>query len=73
MLRFGLPQTGVCLVAPAASVTTTINANATPTFGIFVTASGSVPFSPAVNRVFVQFADASGAVRGSTSVAVRTQ
>jgi hypothetical protein len=52
--------------------TTTINANATPTFGIFVTGGGSVPFSTAVNRVFVRFADSTGAVRGSTSVAVRT-
>jgi subtilase family serine protease len=67
------PQTGVCLATAAASASATINANATPTFGIFVTGSGSVSFSPAVNRVFVQFADPTGAVRGETSVAVRTQ
>jgi hypothetical protein len=46
---------------------------ATPTFGIFATASGAVPFLPATNRIFVQFSDATGVVRGSTSVAVETQ
>jgi streptogramin lyase len=68
------PQTGQCLVLPPTpSVTTTINADATPTFSIFATASGSVPFLPAANRIFVQFSDAGGVVRGSTSVAVVTQ
>jgi hypothetical protein len=65
------PQTGQCLVLPPTpSVTTTINADATPTFSIFATASGSVPFLPAVNRIFVQFSDSGSVVRGSTSVAV---
>ena len=50
-----------------------VNANATPTFGIFATATGSVPFDPANNRIFVQFGDEGGVVRGSTSVAVETQ
>jgi hypothetical protein len=67
------PSTGVCLATPAASVTTTINANDTPTFAIFVQGSAAVPFQPAANRVFVQFQDAGGAIRGSASVAVRTQ
>ena len=53
-------------------VTTTSNANATPTFGVFVTAIGDVPFDPANNRVFVRFAEA-GVARGATSVAVWTQ
>jgi streptogramin lyase len=66
-------QTGACLASPAASVATTINANATATFGIFVTGSGTVPFNPANNRVFVQFADSTATIRGETSVAVRTQ
>jgi hypothetical protein len=51
----------------------TINAGATPTFAIFATASGQVPFDPANNRIFVIFSDAGGTVRGSTSVAVETQ
>jgi hypothetical protein len=67
------PTTGQCISAIGPSVTTQINANATPTFGIFVTGTGNVPFAPAVNRVFVRFRDNAGAARGSTSVAVRTQ
>jgi hypothetical protein len=67
------PTSGNCLAAPAASVATTINASQTPTFGIFVAGSGTVPFDPANSRVFVQFADSGGTVRGETSVAVRTQ
>ena len=67
------PGTGGCLAAPAASVTTTIGANATPTFSIFVSGDGSfVPFDPANNRVTVRFRDGGGVTRGSTSVAVQT-
>jgi hypothetical protein len=67
------PQTGVCLQTPGPTASTTIAANATPTFGIFVSASGTVPFDPANSRIFVQFTDSTGAVRGETSVAVETQ
>jgi YVTN family beta-propeller protein len=67
------PMSGACLAAPAPSVTTDIQPNATPTFGIFVTGSASVANSPGVNRVFVTFTDAGGTLRGETSVAVRTQ
>jgi hypothetical protein len=68
-----VPATGACMSPPAASVTTDIQPNATPTFGIFVSGTGSVPFDPSNNRVFVQFTDSGGVVRGATSVAVRTQ
>jgi hypothetical protein len=67
------PASGACLAAPSASVTTTIATNATPTFGIFVTGGGTVPFAPATNRITVQFTDSTGAIRGATSVAVETQ
>jgi subtilisin family serine protease len=67
------PGTGACLAPPSPTVTTTINAGATPTFGIFVTGAGTIPFAPAINRVFVRFKDAATVTRGSTSVAVRTQ
>jgi hypothetical protein len=67
------PTTGVCLQTPMPTVTTTIATNATPTFGIFVSASGTVPFDPANNRIFVTFTDSTNAVRGETSVAVETQ
>ena len=67
------PATGQCISAIGPSVTTQINANATPTFGIFVQGNGNVPFDPAANRIFVRFKDGGGVTRGSTSVAVRTQ
>jgi hypothetical protein len=67
------PATGQCISSIGPSVTTQINANATPTFGIFVQGNGDVPFDPAMNRIFVRFKDSSNVTRGSTSVAVKTQ
>jgi hypothetical protein len=67
------PPTGQCISTIGPTVMTTINSNATPTFGIFVQGTGNVPFDPAANRVFVRFKDSGGITRGSTSVAVRTQ
>jgi hypothetical protein len=67
------PATGACLQTPSATVSTTINSNATPTFGIFVLASGTVPFDPTNNRIFVTFTDSTNTIRGETSVAVETQ
>lgn len=67
------PFTGQCTSPPASSVSTAIAPNATPTFGIFATANGAIAFDPANHRIFVRFRDGSGAVRGATSVAVRTE
>jgi len=67
------PSSGACLATPTANVVTTIGASATPTFGIFAHGSAVVPDLPAINRIFVRFVDAGGALRGETSVAVRTQ
>jgi hypothetical protein len=67
------PANGQCLAAPAATVATTIAANSTPTFSVFATASGTIPFDPANSRIFVVFSDSTNAVRGETSVAVQTQ
>ncbi len=67
------PATGACISPIAPTVTTQINANATPTFAIFVQGSSFVPFLPGTNRIFVRFKDAGNVTRGSTSVAVRTQ
>jgi virginiamycin B lyase len=66
-------STGACLATPTPNIVTTIAANATPTFAIFATGSAAVPDLPAINRVFVRFTDAGGALRGATSVAVRTK
>ena len=66
-------MSGQCISSIGSTVTTNINANATPTFAIFATASGQVPFLPQTNRIFVEFSDANAVVRGSTSVAVQTQ
>jgi hypothetical protein len=67
------PVTSVCLAPLSSTVTLTINANETPTFGIFVQGTGNVAFDPATNRIFVRFKDAGAVTHGSTSVAVRTQ
>jgi Tol biopolymer transport system component len=66
------PLDAQCVTPIGPAVTTTIGAGATPTFSIFLAATGTVPFDPANNRVFVRFKDAGGVTRGSTSVAVRT-
>ena len=66
------PADGQCISPIGSSVTTQINANDTPTFGIFVQGNGNVPFDPAANRIFVRLSSG-GMTRGSTSVAVRTQ
>jgi len=66
-------STGACMSPPTTNVVATIANNATPTFGFFVTGSANVADQPAVNRVFARFTDSGGAVRGATSVAVRTK
>jgi hypothetical protein len=67
------PQSGQCFQTPGLSVTTTINSNSTPTFAIFVSATGTVQLNPANSCIFVEFTDSTNAVRGETSVAVETQ
>lgn len=67
------PITGQCISAIAPSVTFQVDEGATPTVGVFVAGQGIVPFDPSRNRAFVRAKDQGGVVRGSTSVAVRTQ
>jgi sugar lactone lactonase YvrE len=66
------PATGACLATPAGSVTLSDAAGAAPTFSVFLEPSGTIPFAPAANRVFVRFKDPGGGLHGSTSVAVET-
>jgi hypothetical protein len=63
---------GRCMSPVESSGSTVSSANASSTFGLFVSATGAIPFDPAANRIFVRFRDASGVLRGSTSVAIRT-
>ena len=67
------PAAGTCLDAPAETVTRSFAANETASFAIFGRAQGeAVPFAPARARVRLIAQDTAGVVRGSTSVAVRT-
>jgi DNA-binding beta-propeller fold protein YncE len=66
------PATGQCLAPPSPSVTLSYPGETTPTFSIFLQASGTIPFDPANSRIFVRFKDSSGELHGSTSVAIET-
>ena len=66
------PTTAQCLAPPASTVSVSLPANSTPTFSIFVKATGAVPFDPAGTRLFVRFNDSNGVSHGVTNVAVRT-
>jgi hypothetical protein len=67
------PSNGQCMETPAQAVTTTINQNENTTWTAFLQATGAIPEDAARNRVYFQFVDANGVVRGSTSTAVTTQ
>ncbi len=65
------PGTGACLQAPTSDVSLMIGAGETPSFAFFTSSDTVWPFDPANNRVNITFTE-NGAVRGSTSVALRT-
>jgi hypothetical protein len=67
------PNTAQCLSTPAPTVTATVGQNQSTTWSAFLQASGPIAIDPANNRVFFEFVDAGGIVRGSTSTAVTTQ
>jgi hypothetical protein len=67
------PSDGKCLTTPAPTITATINQNQNTTWSAFLQANGPIPPDPANNRVFFEFLDSGGVVRGSTSTAVTTQ
>lgn len=66
------PVTGQCISEIKPSLTIPIEARGTPSFGVFVTASGPIALDPAVNRIAVVFTDATHTIVGGTSVAVAT-
>ena len=68
-----IPATGQCMAPPAATAPADMVTTGAATVAVFVQGSGTVPFLPALDRVFVQFQDASNTIYGATSVAVRTQ
>ena len=63
---------GACMATPTPSVTLDDPHGATPTFAIFAQVTGPVPFAPGSIRISVLFTDASGTLRGRTSVALKT-
>ena len=67
------PTTGACVnpAVPAASLVTQAPAGGTQTFAVFLSAAEAIALDPARSRVFVRFTDASGVVRGATSVALQ--
>lgn len=65
------PGTGACLAGAASSVGFSIGANATASFAVFVEDNLPVEYDPANNRIAVLFEE-NEALRGSTSLAVRT-
>ncbi len=68
------PDTGVCLAEPAPVVDRTIATDEIVTFNVYAAAgSEDVAFNPERNRLHVLFREgADGAVRGGSSVAVKT-
>jgi len=66
------PTTAACKQSPAPTVTRTFDHNETATFTVFLKATGTIPPDFANNRVLLEFVDAGGVVRGSTSAAVVT-
>ena len=64
------PMSGACLAGPGPSVTTMIDNAATPTFSVFASTNTTLSPDPAGQRLFLEFVDAAGDTRGSTSVAV---
>ncbi len=67
------PATAACITPLGASIDTTIAAGGTPLFGVFIGGQNqAVPLDPANSRILVEFLDANGTLRGSTSVAVQT-
>ena len=66
-----VPATGACKAPPSASVNKTLAQDETATFSFFVTETAPIIADFAQKRIFARFRQGS-ALRGATSVAVRT-
>ena len=67
------PDTAQCLAAPTSGLSlASFAAGSTPTFSVFLQASGPIAFNPAAARIFVRFMQP-GAGEGVTSVAIETR
>jgi hypothetical protein len=67
------PSDGTCKTTPAATATRTIGHDENTFWSAFVTATGNIEQDAAKNRIFFEFVDVNGVIRGSTSTAVTTQ
>jgi len=67
------PSNGQCMATPSPTVTATINQNQNTFWSAFLRAGGAIAADPANFRVFFEFVDANGVLRGSISTAVTTQ
>lgn len=70
------PATGACVnptTPTSGEISITVASGETPTFAVFVETTGLINFAADVNRIAVRFADRNGALRGATSVAVRSE
>lgn len=66
-------ETAMCLEPPRSELTTRIERDEVRTYSVFLDSNDTIPFDPAINRVFVEFLNSDGQIRGSTSVAVTTE
>ncbi len=63
-------DTGQCLAAPAATVSLDYQGGTVNTFSVFLQATGGSPVVLLTDEAFVNFTDAQGLLRGTTSVTV---
>ena len=63
--------TGACLANPAPSISLTIAAGETPSFGVFVQATDAIAADTANNRILVRFSN-NNQSKGATSVAIQS-
>ena len=61
-----------CISGAKPSMSVTMTPGLEMDFAVFAKGTGTIPASFATNRIFVQFADKTGAVRGLASVALQT-